>query len=232
MERRDMCRHITLILTAIFMLLTFGRPAIAQGQVPIKCAGCHKNLSQVLPNSHRNYKLQNLSLCFSCHKQDGEGKPLGEKIHVAHLRKKPETMKNCLSCHVADKAGEVSFPSYPSMKAEKNSMQAKFTLFDSWMQSAYLDHGHMKKGIYCLGCHTNYMDELEATETKERCVKCHGNYDDLMKLTGKSGYENNPHKSHYPDLRCDVCHHGHKEFTDYCAKCHNFGYQSPEKNQK
>jgi len=150
---------------------------------------------------------------------------------VAHLQKDPKTMNNCLSCHVAAKTGQVSFPSYPSMKAEKGDMQVKLTFFNSWLQSANLDNAHMKKGIYCLGCHTNYMDDLEATETQERCIKCHGNYDDLIKLTATSRYEKNPHKSHYPDLSCDVCHHGHKEFTDYCAKCHQFGYQAPKKNQ-
>ncbi len=221
-----------LILTIIFTLLVFGKFAMAQKDVPIRCVGCHKNLSQLLPASHKNYKVQNISLCFACHKQDGKGKPLGEKIHVTHLQKKPEIMNNCLSCHIANKAGEISFPSYPHMKAEKSNMQTKVEFFNSWMQSSYLDNLHMKKGIYCLGCHKNYIDEVEATETHENCIRCHGNYDDLIKLTATARYENNPHKSHYPDLRCDVCHHGHKEFTDYCAKCHQFGYQPPGKGKK
>jgi hypothetical protein len=30
------------------------------------------------------------------------------------------------------------------------------------------------------------------------------------------------------DLKCRVCHHGHKEFTDTCKQCHNFGYKAPK----
>jgi len=164
-----------------------------------------------------------------CHKINGKAKPMGEKIHLVHLQKKPDTMANCFSCHIARKTGEVIFPGYPTIKADKESMQPKITFFDSWMQSPYLDNLHRKGGVYCLGCHTNYMDELEATETQEKCIQCHGNYDELIAKTTTLKYQNNPHKSHYPDLKCSVCHHGHKEFTDYCAQCHQFGYKAKER---
>ncbi len=85
----------------------------------------------------------------------------------------------------------------------------------------------MTNGVYCLGCHTNYMDEFEAAETKDNCIQCHGGYDELAKKPTKTAYENNPHKSHFPDLKCDACHRGHGEFVDYCAECHTFGYKAP-----
>jgi hypothetical protein len=193
----------------------------------VKCSGCHKNLSSVLPASHKNYKITGTSVCFTCHKPKGKGKPLGEKIHVVHLAKKPDVMDKCLSCHTANKGGQVAFPSYPDMKGDKSSMQASRPFFDSWMSSPYLDHSHGKKGVYCLGCHSNYLDEFEADETQEGCVKCHGNYEELIERTANAPYEKNPHKSHYVDLKCRVCHHGHKEFADYCKQCHHFGYKAP-----
>lgn len=210
-----------------FSIFVFGQTVFAQKQAPIRCAGCHKRLSRILPASHKKHKEDNLSLCFSWHKRNGKGISLGQKIHVTHLEKKPDVMKNCLSCHIANREGKVLFRSYPSIKGNKDAMQSMLPFFNSWMSSSYLDHNHRKKAIYCLGCHTNYLDEIEAVETQEQCIRCHGGYDELIKLNAKAPYENNPHKSHLVDLRCSVCHHGHKGFTDFCAKCHSFGYKAP-----
>lgn len=215
-----MDKNIIFVFAMFLSILIPSQVVFAQKQVPIRCSGCHERLSAVLPSSHKNYKGDNLSLCFSCHKTDGKKTLLGEKIHVSHLQKEPDTMKDCVSCHIANKDGEVTFPSYPNMKEDKSRMQTILPFFNSWMSSSYLDNNHMKKGVYCLDCHTTYLDEFEVFETQERCIKCHGNYDELIKLTAKAPYGNNPHKSHYVDLKCNVCHHGHKEFTNFCAKCH------------
>lgn len=224
-----MKRYTVLILVVYITIFSSINTTSAQTNQSIKCSGCHKKLSRVIPSSHNNYKVEPMFSCFICHKINGKAKPLGEKIHIAHLQKKPDIMANCFSCHIARKTGEVSFPGYPTMKADKESMQPKTTFFNSWMQSPYLDNFHRKVGVYCLGCHTNYMDELEVTETQEKCIQCHGNYDELIAKTNALKYENNPHKSHYPDLKCSACHHGHKEFTDYCAQCHQFGYKIKER---
>lgn len=215
-----MDKNIIFVFAMFLSILIPSQVVFAQKQVPIRCSGCHERLSTVLPSSHKNYKGDNLSLCFSCHKTDGKKTLLGEKIHVSHLQKEPDTMKDCVSCHIANKDGEVTFPNYPNMKGDKSRMQTILPFFNSWMSSSYLDNNHKKKGVYCLDCHTTYLDEFEVFETQERCIKCHGNYDELIKLTAKAPYGNNPHKSHYVDLKCNVCHHGHKEFTNFCAKCH------------
>lgn len=222
-----MSRIIVVLMTLIISLAFSGGAALAQKDPGIKCSGCHKNLSPLLPGSHKHYRTQNTAACLSCHKKDGKAKPLGESIHTAHLKKKPETMDNCFSCHSANKAGEVVFQGFPGMKATRESMEAAKPFFKSWMQSSHLDNSHRSKGVYCLACHTSYVDDLEVTETKDNCIKCHGGYDKLVQMKTRRPYENNPHKSHYPDLKCDVCHHGHKEFTDYCGQCHKFDYKAP-----
>ena len=52
-------------------------------------------------------------------------------------------------------------------------MSTLFASFSSWTTSSFLDHGHQQKGVYCMGCHKNYVDEYEATDTQAQCVKCH-----------------------------------------------------------
>jgi len=231
-RERHTVKWVVKLLSCGFLIIpltappVFAQKAVAKATV-VRCSGCHKNLPSILPASHRNYKITSTSLCFTCHKPKGMGRPLGEKIHVVHLEKKPDVMKKCLSCHTANKGGEVAFSSYPGMKGNKARMEAITDFFDSWVSSAHLDNAHRKKGVYCLGCHSNYLDEIEAGETQEGCIKCHGNYEELINRTATAPYEKNPHKSHYVDLKCSVCHHGHKEFTDYCKQCHNFGYKAP-----
>jgi hypothetical protein len=224
-------RGLIPLLCGFFMVFVMAQSVFSQKTTvkatAVKCSECHKNLSSVLPASHKNYKITNTSVCFTCHKPKGEGKPLGEKIHVVHLAKKPDVMDKCFSCHTVNKEGQVAFSSYPDMKGDKSKMEATKAFFNSWISSPYLDHSHRKKGVYCLGCHSNYLDEIEADETQEHCVKCHGNYEKLIELTANTPYEKNPHKSHYVDLKCSLCHHGHKEFADYCVQCHNFGYKAP-----
>lgn len=52
------------------------------------------------------------------------------------------------------------------------------------------------------------------------CTGCHGDYSKLIELTEKSPI--NPHDSHLGELECDSCHHSHKPFENYCARCHDF----------
>jgi cytochrome c553 len=116
--------------SGFLIMLVTAQLGFAQTAAVVKCSGCHKNLPSLLPASHKNYRPANSSLCFTCHKPEGKGKPLGEKIHVVHLEKKPEVMNNCLSCHTVNKKGEVTFPSYPGMKGDKGRMEAIRSFFD------------------------------------------------------------------------------------------------------
>ena len=179
----------TLRFSLLFLLILPGfllTEALAQKAAPdaVKCASCHKT-TKILPASHKGYSLQATGKCFGCHKVDGKAKPLGEKIHVAHLEKSPATMKNCFSCHQAAKGGEVTFPGRPGMKASKDAMPGLYKHFDSWMTSDLLDGSHRRNGVYCLDCHTDYVDEYAAGDTKAGCTGCHGDDAEMAKKTAE-----------------------------------------------
>ena len=193
---------------------------------PVKCASCHKT-AKILPASHKAYSLKATDRCFSCHKVEGKAAPLGEKIHSSHLEKSPATMKNCFACHQADRQGEVAFAGRPGMKASKEAMPGVAGYFESWNAPDLLAGSHRRNGVYCLDCHSDYMDAYAAGDTQAGCTGCHGGTEEMIKKTEKTKYSHNPHKSHYVDLKCSACHSGHKPFVDYCAQCHPFGYRDP-----
>jgi hypothetical protein len=210
---KNTCVVIAAFMTALVLFpaqLTFSQTAPQW-----KCAPCHDPLSKALPANHKAYTEKS---CAMCHKEGGKGAPLGKIVHTAHLTKMPGTMSDCLACHTPAKGDEQAFAG-----------GALAPFFSSWMKSPYLDSAHKDKGVYCTGCHKTYTDPFEARDTQEGCTKCHGDYDALLKASVKSSYEKNPHKSHYVDLRCNLCHKGHSKFTDYCAQCHQFGYKWEKK---
>lgn len=74
---------------------------------------------------------------------------------------------------------------------------------------------HKTYGIECNGCHgaqdkKNFNYKL--------CLSCHESYAKVAERTKKLSF--NPHKSHYEDLECNACHHGHKADENFCATCH------------
>jgi len=200
--------------------------ARAMEVAPVKCAPCHKSM-KIFPESHKGYSLQATGKCFGCHKVNGKAKTLGEKIHETHLRKSPATMKDCFSCHKATKKGVVTFPGRPGMKASKEKMPGMYKYFESWMGSEHLDGSHRLKGVYCLDCHADYMDEYAVENTKPGCVECHGGDEEMANKTKATKFMQNPHKSHYMDLKCSACHCSHKPFEDFCAQCHPFNFKAP-----
>jgi hypothetical protein len=205
---------VVIAITAVLALFS-GQSTFGQATLAWKCAPCHDPLAKVLPANHKSYTEKT---CAMCHKEGGKGALLGKVVHMSHLAKKPDSMKDCLACHTPVKGEEEAFAS---------GTLAPF--FNSWMKSPYLDNAHKEKGVYCTDCHKSYTDPFEARDTRGQCVKCHGDYDALIKAAGKSSYVNNPHKSHYVDLRCNLCHKGHSKFEDYCAQCHQFGYKWEKK---
>lgn len=74
---------------------------------------------------------------------------------------------------------------------------------------------HGDVGLGCEACHTDgEYDEV----SMDTCLECHGPYECLAELT--SGVHLNPHDSHYLDLDCNLCHHGHQASEDFCSSCH------------
>jgi len=54
------------------------------------------------------------------------------------------------------------------------------------------------------------------------CTKCHGDQAKVAEKTIK--VIPNPHESHLGNVKCGLCHHGHKQSEDYCSTCHDLGY--------
>ena len=81
--------------------------------------------------------------------------------------------------------------------------------------AALLADRHVASGLACDSCHGNTrpVDVPAAT-----CVACHGPHSELVKKTANQA--RNPHDSHYPDLECTTCHHGHQPLENFCATCH------------
>ena len=217
---------IFFVLALLFVLQTV---VFAQEPPLPKCVGCHKTPAKILPKSHQDYKMEDTALCASCHKTAGSAQPLGKRVHTVHLKKSPELMKNCLSCHQSNQQGEIRFSGHPAMNTTKDRMSKLPPFFTSWGNSTFLDNSHGRRGAYCLDCHSDYVDEYTADDTQAGCVKCHGDYQEMIKKTAKTKFSHNPHQSHYVDLKCSVCHHGHRGFEDHCGKCHGFGYKMPVK---
>lgn len=88
------------------------------------------------------------------------------------------------------------------------------------VQSGLNADKHAAKGITCQMCHgqNNQIKEPGINQ----CKTCHTPKDLAKKTKPKSTGDRNPHYSpHYEDqLDCTNCHHGHKEFEDFCNQCH------------
>lgn len=87
---------------------------------------------------------------------------------------------------------------------------------DSAEGKNFLADRHVKAGLTCESCHGK---EAPGDVPMDKCLSCHGSYQELAKQT--AGKQRNPHDSHYPDLECTTCHHGHRESEDFCATCHS-----------
>ncbi len=74
---------------------------------------------------------------------------------------------------------------------------------------------HEDAGLDCEACH---VDDDYDEVGMDTCLDCHGPYEHLAELT--AGVHLNPHDSHYLDLDCNLCHHGHQPSEDFCSTCH------------
>ena len=108
--------------------------------------------------------------------------------------------------------------------------------YSSWEHSTYLADKHAKAAIRCQTCHPQTMGtglhnvvtyaqgdyELRRLRVpKHVCLQCHAhkNYAELIERTG--GTKRNPHKSHYGEIDCRICHKMHQPSIDYCSACHD-----------
>jgi hypothetical protein len=77
---------------------------------------------------------------------------------------------------------------------------------------------HIKTGLTCDSCHGAAKVAAGAEVGMAKCLSCHGPYEQLAKRM--ETMSRNPHKSHYDELDCNVCHHGHRADENYCGSCH------------
>lgn len=74
---------------------------------------------------------------------------------------------------------------------------------------------HLQAGLACTACHGS---DKPGSVPMEKCLSCHGPYEALAKRTAQ--LPRNPHDSHFGELDCNECHHGHKPNSNYCGTCH------------
>ena len=123
---------------------------------------------------------------------------------------------------------------------------------ETWEQPNYGAYAHAEYDVACLDCHEptleqqvhelvvfvtgDYEDPLpEMRYPKEDCYGCHmpesehETYEQIVERTAGlwETIGANPHDSHYGDMECRLCHKMHRESEDYCAQCHDFGFDVP-----
>lgn len=115
------------------------------------------------------------------------------------------------------------------------------THVDSYLKSTNMDSAHRRAKVGCKDCHADYtlVDEMRSVVNyalghydeifsrhkfgDEMCNGCHVGLDFQAEKTDH--LRRNPHRGHYPDLRCGACHLAHARQIDYCGRCHDNGGQ-------
>ncbi len=112
---------------------------------------------------------------------------------------------------------------------------------ESYVNGNHMDAAHRRAKVGCKDCHFDYtvVDEMRSVVAyvmgdyeevfrrrvfdQEMCTGCHVGMD--YQATRTDHLARNPHRGHYPDLRCGACHLAHARQVDYCGACHDNGGQ-------
>jgi len=187
------------------------------------CAACHDAISDITGESHPIVTKGDIQYCRTCHIANGDASPLSQDMHLSHLAS-PDFSGDCWSCHFLDEASNFRLKGgEKKIKTTKDKVEKMSPYFYTWASSECLDHTHAQAGIDCAECHESHFPDSGIS--LEDCLKCHGSYEDLAEATKR--VEPNPHVSHYMDLRCTLCHKGHKDSVLYCNICHEFDLDVP-----
>lgn len=100
----------------------------------------------------------------------------------------------------------------------------------AFADSQKLSDKHIANGLGCIDCHG--VAEPTTKASAKKCLECHNEMQKAneveFKDTAGKEYKLNPHNAHPGQLRCTLCHSGHKESTLYCNTCHkNFVLMVP-----
>ncbi len=211
-------------LLAANITLDAAQPAKSKQAAATKqsCVTCHPDFAPVLPKGHPAAAGKDVGACMSCHKTDTSGKAAANAFS-ARLHRAHEGKTDCMLCHtwVPGKSFGLLGQKLSWGKPSKDEMALLKKLSDSWVKSPYMDAGHGKKNVTCMGCHGKALPVEGDSVENDRCLECHGPLDKLqVKTAPKDLPDRNPHKSHLGEIGCTVCHKGHKESAVYCLQCH------------
>ena len=112
---------------------------------------------------------------------------------------------------------------------------------DSYLNSSHMDNAHRRAKVGCKDCHADYtvIDEVRSVVAyvlgdyeevfrrrkfgEDMCTGCHIGIE--YQAVRTDFLARNPHRGHYPDLRCGACHLAHAKQVDLCGSCHDNGGQ-------
>ncbi|MCX5834339.1 MAG: cytochrome c3 family protein [Deltaproteobacteria bacterium] len=186
------------------------------------CVTCHPDFAPVLPKGHPPAAGKDIGACTTCHKPDVSGKAAANAFS-ARLHRAHEGKTDCVLCHtwVPGKSFGLLGQKLTWGKPSKEEMALLKQVSGTWATSTYMDAGHGKKNVTCMGCHGKALPAEGDSVENDRCLECHGPLEKLQAKTApKDLPDRNPHKSHLGDIGCTVCHKGHKESAVYCLQCH------------
>ncbi len=215
-----LCLSLALLLLLPTMLV-----ASAETKTADPCAGCHSDMTKVLPKDHVTVPAGGLAQCLVCHKTGESGAAeknnFGTRIHLAHEGKQK---LECNACHTYVEGKVFGLigqeHSWGAPKAEDMTLMKE--KMATWTQSGFTDHLHAKAGVDCAGCHGKAVPLSDTTVESERCLNCHGPVEKLAAKTANVEFpKRNAHASHYgSDIACTTCHHAHEASVVMCADCH------------
>jgi hypothetical protein len=200
---------------------------LAEKSAASGCSACHEPLRTALPEGHRPIENDSLPSCLSCHSELSAkgGRSFDLTIHSAHYS--AEAFRdNCWACHRMNENGQFELSGVEGMKGikvEKPLVEKMAPYFRSGASSKYLDHIHSGYDVGCASCHEKPFPDSRAS--MDQCLNCHVSYEHVAKLT--EAVKPNPHRSHYEDLRCTICHKAHEPSVLYCNQCHKFDLNVP-----
>ncbi len=210
-------RIVTTIITACCFNLCVAA-GVVLAAAGFQCATCHRTPDKLLPAKH--VKKSDFSTCFSCHSIGRPAPDLMVKLHRNHLHSDTNA-DACLNCHPSGADGSMQLDATGQRQIKKADISDLAQKMSTWLQSDKLAYAHQRKGISCRACHTAYAED---DPYAEKCIGCHGDYEVMAKKTAQTKLERNPHKSHYPTLKCTNCHQSHDDFKNFCATCHGFAF--------
>ncbi|MEA4884735.1 MAG: cytochrome c3 family protein [Clostridia bacterium] len=189
--------HLLMVLLVTAFVLAMGAVALAKNGLP-STADVHGQMGLECAACHGTGKPGDVSMdvCLECHGSYEElakaTSGTGMNPHDSHY-----IDLECSLCH----HGHTDNEDFCAV------CHAPITTADK----------HMAAGVGCSACHGK-SPAKRGEVPMETCLSCHGPYEELAKKTESN--PRNPHTSHYEDLDCNVCHHGHSVDEDFCAQCH------------